>query len=163
MGAENRTCVGGTVITGCLEYKTTDETANGTVYCSKCDNSKHYYSYVATGAAATTAVCKLCDLTVAEKYLKQADGTCASATAVADCASYTGAGLCASCKNSKTINDASPPTCATAITNCVVIDSTGANKCKTAASGYHVKADSTVELMLLTALCQLLPMIPPRL
>merc|ERR1712032_827628 len=142
--AENRTCVGGTAITGCLEYMTTDDTANGTVYCSKCDASKNYYSYVATGAAATTAVCKLCDLSVAEKYLKQADGTCATATAVTDCASYTNAGLCATCKNSKTINDASPPACSTSITNCVLIDGATTTKCKTAAPKFHVKADGTV-------------------
>ena len=132
---DDRTCTGGTEITNCEKYNV----QNAKSTCIQCKSG--FQLFVATPVENST--CITCNL--ATNYISAA-GVCTAATAVTDCTAYKKLeNKCETCGNSKTINDAATPACATAIANCVVIDSTGANKCTTAAVGYHVKAaDKTV-------------------
>lgn len=131
---DDRTCVGGTEITNCLKYNV----QNAKATCIACKTG--FQLFVATPVENST--CVACNL--ATNYLN-ATGVCTAATAVTDCTAYKLLeNKCETCGNSKTINDAATPACATAITNCIQIDSTGANKCKIAAAGFHIKADASV-------------------
>ena len=118
----DRTCTGGTEITDCLKYNVQNDKAT----CIACKTGFHLF--VATPVENST--CVACNL--ATNYIN-ATGVCTAATPVTDCATYKLLeNKCETCKNGKTINDATTPACVNSMTRCLVIDSSGPNKCKIA-------------------------------
>jgi len=132
----DRTCTGGTAITNCEKYEVS---AGDKVGCVGCTTGFHLW----VGATIDLNLCVACDLTT--KFINTS-GVCSTPTAVTGCATFAnGADKCTACTTGKTITDkAVNPTCETSITNCNVIDNTAATKCKTPATGFHVKADGTI-------------------
>ena len=130
----NRKCSGGTTVTGCDLYKTTDDTSSGKVYCSSCDTQNSYYLKTDAGDK-TKNTCVKCDRT---KNHMTAAVECKTATVVAGCALYSSTeDKCASCETGKVLISNK---CETAIANCNVHSAT-VGECTTCATTFHLATD----------------------
>ena len=131
----NRKCSGGTAITGCKAYQTTDDTASGKVYCALCNEEKFYFKK--NGATKDLDTCVYCDLKI--NYFDENSGDCKPPNVVAGCTQYSStSNACSKCGGPEfaIINK----NCEPAIPNCDKY-STSALECKECKIGFHLSGD----------------------
>lgn len=114
--ADARTCVGGTAITGCKNYKNTDDTANGKAYCSGCDTAGGYKLVVVDANDKTKNIC---------------------VKPIANCSVPLSATECTTCNDKHSLMTAKTCT-ATTDTNCKTGVANTPAECSACMSGYSL-------------------------